>query len=199
MPLMDPDGASVPVTGLAAGVSLTGISATRGLPFVVGLLSIHASSPTPGQSGMQPGRVTLLDRPRQIPTEVTWLTVVKIVVGIGGGLHFLHRHPIFHPDVNPQNILLDDNVEPKLSDVGTAKKVSEAGTLHHSRSQGTSTFKAPERRRAETQDYSSFSEGHEGATTGQLVLTSHLSGLLPGMIRAPLSSLRLFHAKTRLK
>ncbi|KAL5153840.1 PR5-like receptor kinase [Glycine soja] len=48
----------------------------------------------------------------------------QIAVGVGRGLEYLHRGcstRIFHFDIKPHNILLDENFFPKISDFGLAK------------------------------------------------------------------------------
>nr|XP_023916205.1 LEAF RUST 10 DISEASE-RESISTANCE LOCUS RECEPTOR-LIKE PROTEIN KINASE-like 2.1 [Quercus suber] len=51
-------------------------------------------------------------------------TLFKIAVGVARGLDYLHRGcstRILHFDIKPQNILLDDDFCPKISDFGLAK------------------------------------------------------------------------------
>lgn len=50
-----------------------------------------------------------------------WKKRLEICVGAVKGLHYLHtgvRRTIFHCDIKPQTILLDDNMIPKLSHLG---------------------------------------------------------------------------------
>jgi len=53
-----------------------------------------------------------------------WDTSFKIIKGICQGLHFLHQEmgaPIVHLDLQPANILLDDNMVPKIADFGLSR------------------------------------------------------------------------------
>lgn len=53
-----------------------------------------------------------------------WDKMYEIVVGIAKGLEYLHRGcstRILHFDIKPQNILLDEDFCPKISDFGLAK------------------------------------------------------------------------------
>ncbi|RVW53590.1 putative leucine-rich repeat receptor-like protein kinase [Vitis vinifera] len=56
--------------------------------------------------------------------ELSWATRVKIVQGVAHAIAYLHHDcspPIVHRDVTLNNILLDSEFEPRLSDFGTAR------------------------------------------------------------------------------
>ena len=51
----------------------------------------------------------------------------KIIEGIAQAILYLHEHSrlkIIHRDFKPSNVLLDENMNPKLSDFGMARKVA---------------------------------------------------------------------------
>ncbi|KAK4767659.1 hypothetical protein SAY86_015409 [Trapa natans] len=53
-----------------------------------------------------------------------WNILYRIAIGIARGLEYLHQGcstRILHFDIKPQNILLDENFSPKISDFGLAK------------------------------------------------------------------------------
>jgi serine/threonine protein kinase len=57
-----------------------------------------------------------------------WPTSYAIIKGICEGLKYLHElkpNPIYHLDLKPANILLDDNMLPKLADFGLSKLLGE--------------------------------------------------------------------------
>jgi len=59
---------------------------------------------------------------------IDWHTCYKIIVGISEGLAYIHRqqkHFICHCDVKPANILLDANMESKISDFGLSSYCRE--------------------------------------------------------------------------
>ncbi|XP_050236412.1 LEAF RUST 10 DISEASE-RESISTANCE LOCUS RECEPTOR-LIKE PROTEIN KINASE-like 2.1 [Mercurialis annua] len=56
--------------------------------------------------------------------HLEWKIMHEIAIGIARGLEYLHRGcntRIVHFDIKPHNILLDDNLCPKISDFGLAK------------------------------------------------------------------------------
>ncbi|XP_051179805.1 uncharacterized protein [Lolium perenne] len=74
-----------------------------------------------------------------------WTQRYEIIKGICKGLKYLHDNHIVHLDLKPANILLDDNMVPKIADFGLAKCFGE----HHSRIiisklGGTPGYLAPE-------------------------------------------------------
>lgn len=79
--------------------------------------------------------------------KLGWNQRARIALGIAKGLHFLHEEcssQIIHCDIKPQNILLDDSLEPKISDFGVAKLLGEDQTLTSTFVRGTKGYLAPE-------------------------------------------------------
>ncbi|GKV16768.1 hypothetical protein SLEP1_g27359 [Rubroshorea leprosula] len=75
-------------------------------------------------------------------------TLYEIALGIGRGLEYLHRGcttRILHFDIKPQNILLDANFYPKISDFGLAKLCETRDTIvSMTVARGTCGYIAPE-------------------------------------------------------
>jgi serine/threonine protein kinase len=60
-----------------------------------------------------------------------WKTCFEIIKGICQGLRYLHKEmdrPIVHLDLHPTNILLDENMVPKITDFGLSRLFGEEQT-----------------------------------------------------------------------
>ena len=68
----------------------------------------------------------------------------KILIGIARGMMYLHQHHAVHRDLKPGNILLDDNLEPHITDFGLSKLINTDDTNNHTQSAGTFIYMAPE-------------------------------------------------------
>ena len=72
--------------------------------------------------------------------KLDWPTRQKICVGIARGLAYLHEESalkIVHRDIKTTNILLDEDLNPKISDFGLAKLDEEEKTHISTRVAGT--------------------------------------------------------------
>ncbi|GJN06019.1 hypothetical protein PR202_ga23704 [Eleusine coracana subsp. coracana] len=76
-----------------------------------------------------------------------WSIRCKIIIDIAKGLSYLHEEcmkRIAHLDVKPQNILLDENFNAKLSDFGLCKLIDRDKSQVITRMRGTPGYLAPE-------------------------------------------------------
>ncbi|CAL5410039.1 unnamed protein product [Camellia sinensis] len=79
--------------------------------------------------------------------KLDWPTRLSICIGIARGLAFLHeksRLKIVHRDIQATNVLLDGNLNPKISDFGLAKLTEDKNTHISTRIAGTIGYMAPE-------------------------------------------------------
>lgn len=82
-------------------------------------------------------------------TLLEWEKRYKIALGTAKGLQYLHHEClewVIHCDVKPENILLDSDFEPKISDFGLAKlcQRDSQGLSQLSMMRGTKGYMAPE-------------------------------------------------------
>ncbi|KAF7069292.1 hypothetical protein CFC21_074946 [Triticum aestivum] len=76
-----------------------------------------------------------------------WKKRYNIIKGACEGLKYLHegfRKPIYHLDLKPDNILLDENMIPKLADFGLSKLFGEEQTRVTNSPAGTIGYLPPE-------------------------------------------------------
>jgi len=103
--------------------------------------------------------------------NLDWATLYQIALGVARGLEYLHhgcKTRIVHFDIKPQNVLLDENFCPKVSDFGLAKlceKKESALSLLDTR--GTVGYIAPE---MISRVYGSVSHKSDVCSYGMLVL-----------------------------
>ena len=78
--------------------------------------------------------------PEESRLKLDWPTRKKICLGIARGLTFLHEESplkIVHRDIKTSNILLDGDLNPKISDFGLAKLYEEENSHISTRVAGT--------------------------------------------------------------
>ncbi|WVZ87138.1 hypothetical protein U9M48_033827 [Paspalum notatum var. saurae] len=79
--------------------------------------------------------------------NLDWPTRYKICLGIARGMAYLHEESsirIVHRDIKASNVLLDINLNPKISDFGLAKLYDDKKTRVSTKVAGTLGYLAPE-------------------------------------------------------
>ncbi|XP_028053938.1 probable receptor-like protein kinase At5g20050 [Camellia sinensis] len=79
--------------------------------------------------------------------DLGWQSRKKIIMDIAKGLKYLHeecRQKILHLDIKPQNILLDEDFNAKISDFGLSKLIDKDKSQVETRMKGTLGYLPPE-------------------------------------------------------
>lgn len=79
-------------------------------------------------------------------------TVVRLMTPVAAALEYAHSMGIVHRDVKPANIMLTENMAPKVSDFGIAKVLEATGETQAGAVIGTPMYMSPEQVRGEVAD-----------------------------------------------
>ncbi|KAF8017703.1 hypothetical protein BT93_H2791 [Corymbia citriodora subsp. variegata] len=103
--------------------------------------------PPPAPAHPAPGPVTGSEDPNR-SRDLVWSTRYKIACGIARGMRYLHeesRIQVIHRDLKASNILLDDEMNPKISDFGIARTIkADQSQENTNKVVGTIGYIAPE-------------------------------------------------------
>lgn len=85
---------------------------------------------------------------RWLATRPTRRAIARLFVGVIDGLHAAHQAGVLHLDVKPDNILVDDDAQPRLVDFGLATRFARGDTAVDNepagRPGGTPAYMSPE-------------------------------------------------------
>jgi serine/threonine protein kinase len=75
---------------------------------------------------------------------------VRLVIQIAEALHYAHRQGFIHRDIKPQNILIEENGNPKIADFGIALSETQP-VAQRSLTAGTMAYMSPEQGKNQTE------------------------------------------------
>ena len=88
------------------------------------------------------GRTLLRQRDQQ-PFDLT--TTVRIILDLANALDYAHRHEVFHRDLKPTNVIIDEQGRPWLIDFGLARRADfESDLTRNGAILGTPAYMSPE-------------------------------------------------------
>lgn len=123
---------------------------------------------------------------------------VEVVRDIALAVAYAHRKGIIHRDIKPQNVMVDQELCPRLMDFGLAKRTSDATMTTEGSSLGTPAYMAPEQVRGDVKEVGKAADQYGlgamlyHALTGSPPFTGEVHVVLARVLNQPPKSMRLF-------
>ncbi|KAJ0744635.1 putative protein kinase RLK-Pelle-LRR-III family [Helianthus annuus] len=86
-----------------------------------------------------------LNAPRGSQPQIDWATRMRIAKGVARGLDILHtHHNIIHENLTSHNVLLDEDINPKISEIRMSRLLTADANSKMIATAGTLGYQAPE-------------------------------------------------------
>lgn len=105
--------------------------------------------------------------------KLNYMTAIEIAIQIAKALDCAHRNNIIHRDIKPQNILVTENADVKVTDFGIAKSSTASTITNTTTIMGSAHYLSPEQAKG------TFIDGRSDIYSLGIVMYEMLTGKLP--------------------
>lgn len=81
--------------------------------------------------------------------RLAWTRIAQLIAQVAEGLDYAHRHGVYHLDLKPGNVLMEESGRPRVADFGLAVE-EKLQQLLEGQSRGTPAYMSPEQVRGNT-------------------------------------------------
>ncbi|MEZ5941166.1 MAG: WD40 repeat domain-containing serine/threonine protein kinase [Planctomycetaceae bacterium] len=116
-----------------------------------GIVPIYATGEENGIHFISMGYVEGIDLDKMLDGKaLPCLHAARIARDVALALHYAHEQKVVHRDIKPQNILMDADGNPRVTDFGLAKLVEDSDLTSSGQILGTAAYMPPEQAQGDT-------------------------------------------------